>query len=60
MSQSRSGEKNYWYGKHLPNETKRKLSEAIKGMFLVIKIIFTGNVFVELTIVNLVQYIALN
>lgn len=31
MSASRSGEKNWLYGKHLSEETKRKLSEAHKG-----------------------------
>lgn len=34
MSESRSGEKSYWYGKHLSEETKRKLSEAHKGLKL--------------------------
>jgi group I intron endonuclease len=30
MSESRSGENNPWYGKHLPEETKKKLSESLK------------------------------
>ena len=29
-----SGEKNPWYGKHLPQETKDKLSKALKGKFV--------------------------
>ena len=30
MKKSHSGENNYWYGKHLPKETKEKLSELKK------------------------------
>lgn len=32
MSEVERGEKNHWYGKHLSEETKRKISEAHKGM----------------------------
>ena len=31
MSESRTGEKNYWYGKHFSEEHKRKISEANTG-----------------------------
>jgi len=34
MSEAQSGERCYWYGKHLSEETKRKISEAKKGKTL--------------------------